>query len=135
MNEARVWNRLAARYDKSVSLFDRSYPRVRDLLREDLANRDQVLEVAAGTGQFTFELAQTVGKLTATDVSPQMVQRLAGKVGERASGNVETEVMSAYQLDVQDGSLDAIFSANALHVMETPERALREFHRALRPGG
>ncbi|MCA9666623.1 MAG: methyltransferase domain-containing protein [Myxococcales bacterium] len=135
MSEAKVWDRLAKSYDRSVRLFDRSYPRVRELLHADLADREQVLEVAAGTGQFTFDLAETVGNLKATDVSPRMVQRLAGKVAERGSGNVETEVMSAYRLDVEDGSLDAIFSANALHVMQTPERALREFHRALRPSG
>ena len=133
--EAQTWDRLAGRYDKNVKLFDRSYPRVREMLRADLEGRDHVLEVAAGTGQFTFELAETAKRLTATDVSAEMVQRLQAKLAEGGVDNVTVAVRSAYELEVDDGSLDGIFCANALHVMETPERALREFHRALRPGG
>lgn len=135
MTEAKTWDRFAEKYDKTVKHFNRSYPRVRELLRTDLANREHVLEVAAGTGQFTFDLAETAQRLTATDVSGEMVQRLQAKVAERGTDNIATMVRSAYELDVADGSLDGIFCANALHVMETPQRALREFHRALRPGG
>lgn len=135
MAEADIWDRFADRYDATVKHFDRSYPRVRELLREDLAGREHVLEVAAGTGQFTFELAQAAGRVTATDVSAQMVERLRAKVAARGADNITTAVLSAYELEVADASLDGIFCANALHVMETPERALRELHRALRPGG
>ncbi len=134
-NEAKVWDRLAGKYDRTVEHFDRSYPRVRELLRADLANREHILEVAAGTGQFTFDLAEVAGRVTATDASAEMARRLADKVTERGVGNVTATVMSAYQLDVADGSLDAVFCANALHVMEQPGLALREFHRVLAPGG
>ncbi len=135
MSEANAWDRLAGKYDKTVKHFDRSYPRIREMARADLGGRTHVLEVAAGTGQFTFELADAAGRLTATDVSPEMVERLAAKLAERNLDNVTTAVMSAYDLDVQDGALDGIFCANALHVMETPNQALAEFRRALRPGG
>ena len=39
--------------------------------------------------------------------------------------------MSAYALDTPDAAFDAVFCANALHVMEEPRRALAEFRRAL----
>ncbi len=133
--EARIWDRLAGKYDRTIRHFDRGYPRVCELLRSDLAKRRHVLEVAAGTGQFTFALAEAAERVTATDVSPEMARRLEAKVAERKAGNITTAVMSAYRLEVEDGALDGIFCANALHVMETPELALREFHRALRPGG
>lgn len=135
MSEAPVWNRLAAKYDKNVRMFDRSYPQIRERTRGDLAGRQRVLEVAAGTGQFTFELADIVAELLATDVSSEMIERLDAKLTERGVTNVNATVMSAYALDVADESLDAAFCANALHVMETPERALAELHRVLRPGG
>lgn len=135
MSEAKTWDRLSSTYDKTIGLFDRSYPRVRELLRSDLADREHVVEVAAGTGQFTFDLAETARQVTATDVSSEMVRRLQAKVAERGIQNVTTAVRSAYELDMEDGSLDGVFCANALHVMETPHRALNEFRRALRPGG
>lgn len=135
MNEDQTWDRLAGSYDKTVGHFDRSYPQVRERIRSDLAGRALVVEVAAGTGQFTFELAQVADRLVATDVSPEMIKRLSAKIAERGATNITAKVMSAYELDMPDGSVDGIFCANALHVMETPERALRELHRVLRPDG
>lgn len=135
MTEAETWNRLSSWYDVIVGLFDSSYPRVRELLRADLAGRAHVLEVAAGTGQFTFDLAETAERVTASDSSSEMVRRLQDKVDERRVRNVTTAVMSAYALEFEDGALDGIFCANALHVMETPRVALSEFRRVLRPGG
>lgn len=135
MREAETWDRLSSQYDRVVGLFDRSYPRVRELLRRDLAGREHVLEVAAGTGQFTFDLAQVAGRVTATDVSPEMVRRLDMKLRDQGVKNVETAVMNAYELEVPDQALDGIFCANALHVMESPLKALGEFKRALRRSG
>lgn len=135
VSEARTWDRLSSGYDQIVRLFDQSYPRVRGLLRQDLAGRDHVLEVAAGTGQFTFDLAETAGRVTATDISPEMIQRLQARVDTRNVKNVQVAVMSAYALEFEDASLDGIFCANALHVMESPQKALEEFRRVLCPGG
>jgi len=113
MREAETWDRLSFRYDRVVGLFDRSYPRVREALRRDPAGRGHVLEVAVGTGQFTFDLAQVAGRVTATDVSPEMVRRLDMKLRDQGVKNVETAVMNAYELEVPDQSLDGIFCANA----------------------
>lgn len=135
MSEAASWDGFAPRYGRLVRLFDRSYPRIRELLREDLAGRRRVLEVAAGTGQFTFALAELAEDLLATDVSPGMVAQLQEHLRERGLDPVRAEVMSAYELALPDGSLDAILCANALHVMEEPRRALAEFQRVLAPGG
>jgi len=93
------------------------------------------LEVAAGTGQFTFALAEAVTKLTATDASAEMIRYLDMKLAAQGIENVNTAVMSGYDLHVLDGSVDAIFCANALHVMDTPDVALQEFRRALKRGG
>ena len=133
--EVRTWDRLAGTYEGAVRLFARSYPRVQELLRDDLAEREVVLEVAAGTGQFTLTLAETATRLIASDISGEMVNRLNRKLDAHGVSNVETAVMSAYDLELEDGSIDGVFCANALHVMETPQRALGEFHRVLRPGG
>ena len=123
MNEAQVWDRLAGGYDRTVRLFSKSYPRVRELLRRDLEGHGHVLEVSAGTGQFTFALAETVTRLTATDVSAEMIRHLESKLTTQAVDNVVTAVMSGYELDVADGSffhlcripeLDAAFNAHSV---------------------
>jgi len=135
MSEAEIWDRLAPSYDRTTRHFDRSYPRIRELLAADLAGRERIVEVAAGTGQFTLDLAAIATRLTATDLSEEMIRRLDARLAAHGARDVTTRVMSAYQLDLADGSQDALVCANALHVMETPGRALAEFHRVLRPGG
>jgi len=57
VSEARTWDGLADRDDRVVRLFDQSYPAIRERLRADLAGRGRILDVAAGTGQFTAGLA------------------------------------------------------------------------------
>lgn len=135
MTEARIWDRLAGRYDTIVRLFDTSYGRVRERLATDIPAGGRVLEIAAGTGQFTIELARVADHLVATDISPAMVERLRQRITEAGLGKVECTVMSAYALDAADASFDAVFCANALHVMDDPTRALAEFRRVLRDDG
>jgi ubiquinone/menaquinone biosynthesis C-methylase UbiE len=133
MNEAKTWDRLARRYDQSVRLFNRSYPVVRARLRDHIEPTDRVLEIAAGTGQFTAALAERAAHLLATDIAPQMVAQLRAKLQGQA--NTTFRVMSAYALETEGAAFDAVFCANALHVMEHPTVALAEFHRVLRPEG
>lgn len=135
MSEARVWDRLAGRYDTVVRLFDSSYGRVRDRLDRDLPPGGRLLEIAAGTGQFTVDLASRAEHLVATDISPEMVARLRERVEQAGVQGVECTVMSAYELDAQDGSFDGVFCANALHVMNDPAQALSEFRRVLKAEG
>ena len=135
MSEAQTWDGFAARYDRIVTLFDGPYDEVRARAVASLRGRARALEVAAGTGQFTLELASAVQDLIATDISPEMVARLAQRLDGEGATHARAVVMSAYALDVPDAHLDAIFCANALHVMERPDDALAELHRALAPGG
>lgn len=134
MSEASAWNQLANRYDKTVKFFDKSYPEVRKQLRTDLKGCQRVLEIAAGTGQFTFDLAKVSDRLVTTDISSEMIQRLDRKIVDRGIQNIEASVMSAYEVPFDDNEFDAVFCANALHVMETPQKALAEFRRILKPG-
>ena len=135
MDESRTWDAMAGRYDRIVRLFDRSYPAIRARLRAELAGAERVIELAAGTGQFTRALAAAAHHVLATDVSPEMVARLTAAVTGAGVTNVEFATMSAYQLAVDDHAFDAALCANALHVMEEPARALAEIARALKPGG
>ncbi|MCH9684379.1 MAG: class I SAM-dependent methyltransferase [Deltaproteobacteria bacterium] len=134
-SEAHTWDALANRYDVIVRMFDRSYPRVRELLREDLRGCRTALEVSAGTGQFTAVLAEVVEALVASDVSPNMVAQLRTRLHDAGVTNTDVEVMNAYALSADTGVFDAVICANALHVMEQPSQALREFRRVLVPGG
>jgi SAM-dependent methyltransferase len=94
------------------------------------------LEIGSGTGYFSLNLVQlgVVERLTATDISPGMLQRLSATAGQLGL-EVETVETEAEQLPFEDGSFDLVFGHAVLHHIPDLERAFAEFRRVLRPGG
>ncbi len=70
------------------------------------APRGRVLELAAGTGQWTGQLADHADDLLVTDAAPEMLELNRAKVGERR--NVRYEVADAFDPAVA-GRFDAAF--------------------------
>jgi SAM-dependent methyltransferase len=97
-----------------------------------------VLDIAAGTGDQGFLVAERVGdggKLISTDFAPSMVE-VARRVGERAGlGNVEYRVLNAERMDLEDDSVDGVLCRFGYMLMADPAAALAETRRVLRQGG
>lgn len=68
---------------------------IRAAIRE-VAAGGRVLEIAAGTGQWTGLLADMADELLATDASPEMLDLNRARVGARA--NVRYEVADAFSI-------------------------------------
>jgi SAM-dependent methyltransferase len=107
----------------------------------DLASRlarlaaSEVLEVAAGTGVLTRELAARLPRevaITATDLNQPMIDRAASAGTVRPVTWRQADVMS---LPFADATFDAV--ACQFSVMFFPDRpaAFAEIRRVLRPGG
>jgi SAM-dependent methyltransferase len=94
------------------------------------------LEVGAGTGYFSINLlrAGVVGAATATDISPGMLAAL-GDNAAAAGVEVATAACDAEELPFPDASFDLVVGHAVLHHLPDLDRAFREFHRVLRPGG
>jgi ubiquinone/menaquinone biosynthesis C-methylase UbiE len=94
------------------------------------------LEIGSGTGYFSLNLLQlgVVERLTATDISPGMLQRLAS-TAEDLGLSAQTVATEAEELPFEDESFDIVFGHAVLHHIPDLERAFSEFRRVLRPGG
>jgi ubiquinone/menaquinone biosynthesis C-methylase UbiE len=94
------------------------------------------LEIGSGTGYFSLNLLQmgTIERLTATDISPGMLRRLA-TTAEGLGLEVDTVATEAEELPFEDESFDLVFGHAVLHHIPDLERAFAEFRRVLRPGG
>jgi ubiquinone/menaquinone biosynthesis C-methylase UbiE len=94
------------------------------------------LEIGSGTGYFSLNLMQlgVVERLTATDISPGMLDRLSTTAGDLGL-RVETAVTEAEELPFEDESFDVVFGHAVLHHIPDLDRAFAEFRRVLRPGG
>src|SRR6476469_3630455 len=94
------------------------------------------LEIGSGTGYFSLNLLQlgVIERLTATDISPGMLSRLA-KTAEGLGLEIETAATEAEELPFEDESYDIVFGHAVLHHIPDLDRAFAEFRRVLRPGG
>jgi len=97
---------------------------------------ERALEIGAGTGYFSLNLAQTavVAEAVATDISPGMVAQVR-RSAERLEVRVEAEVAAADDLPFPTGSFDLVVGHAVLHHLPDLARAFSEFRRVLRPGG
>jgi ubiquinone/menaquinone biosynthesis C-methylase UbiE len=95
------------------------------------------LEIGSGTGYFSLNLVQlgAIERLTATDISPGMLTRLAATAETLGLGGVSTVATEAETLPFEDESFDLVFGHAVLHHIPDLDRAFAEFRRVLRPGG
>lgn len=93
-----------------------------------------VLELGSGLGEASLYLAQKGAQVTATDISPGMLN-IVKKRAARLGVTVTTQVVSANELTgIKDNSFDVVYAANLLHHVDI-QQCVREAHRVLKPGG
>lgn len=98
----------------------------------------RALEVGCGTGYFglNLTLADVIGELVCTDISPGMIEVLranAERLG--VSERVHAVRAAAGALPFADASFDVVLGHAVLHHLPDLELAFSEFMRVLRPGG
>jgi hypothetical protein len=110
--QGRFWKRHARRYDRATLVLNRRFPEMAALVAERLRGCDVVVEVAAGTGLVTLPLASSVGRVLATDLSPEMLAILQPRVADRGFANVAVQRCNALHLPFRERVADAIVAAN-----------------------
>ncbi len=102
-----------------------------EMLTSDLPDNANVLELGCGTGLFTYEFVKKPIKLTAIDISPDLLEEAKKII---SSSNVSFKVENAYDMSFPDNSFDAVIGSSVLHHLDI-EKALHEIYRVLKPGG
>ena len=110
--------------------------KLRKALGEEPGRYGAALEIGAGTGYFGLNLARSgiVERLTATDISPGMVDVLSAKAAELGVA-VDTARCEAAELPFEDDSFDLVLGHAVLHHLPDLDDAFDEFKRVLRPSG
>ena len=129
----REWERLVGRVIDRVN-----FEVHKRLLDEFVRQGDRVLEVGAGPGRFTLELARIGAHIVVGDISPGQLELHAEK-----TTSVEDAIESRGLMDVVDLSRydDERFDATVCYggaisyVFDHAERAVSELLRVTKPGG
>ena len=108
------------------------------LERAPLRRGMAIMDLGAGTGFLTVELAQRCGpdaRVIAVDPWPAAMARLRRKIAHIGLANVELVQLDAGDLALPDSTLDLVVCNLGINNFEHPDRILRMCHRVLKPGG
>lgn len=94
---------------------------------------DTVLECACGTGAISRAVAAKCRKLVAVDLSSKMMKQAEKKC--KKYGNAIFRKADITKLNCRDGRFDKVIAGNVIHLLDEPEKAVREMMRVCKKGG
>ncbi|MFT4229275.1 MAG: methyltransferase domain-containing protein [Microbacterium sp.] len=96
---------------------------------------DRLLDVGAGPGTITADLAQRVAHVTATEIGADELALARATAAERDAANVDFRIADVHALPFEDDAFDVVHAHQVLQHVADPVQALRELARVTRPGG
>ncbi|MBE9144800.1 class I SAM-dependent methyltransferase [Planktothrix mougeotii] len=103
----------------------------------DLKPTDNVADIGAGTGYFTFRISPLVplGKVFAVDVQPEMLALINFVKTQENIPNIEPILGTIDHPNLPESSLDLALMVDAYHEFQYPLEMMQGIVKALKPGG
>ncbi len=128
----RIWERLAPRYDKDITFFEKVlFAGGREWVCSQA--KGDVLEIAVGTGR-NFALSSPDVRLTGIDLSASMLN-IARQRADQLGRQVDLRVGDAQALEFADETFDTVVFTLSLCSIPDDRKAVAEARRVLRAGG
>ena len=131
-----VFDSVAPKYDLMSMGMHRAW-KAYTVLVANLREGQQVLDIAAGTGDLALAFSRKVGitgRVVHTDINEAMLRTGRDRLLD-AGVTLPTMVCDAEKLPFADGQFDLVSVAFGLRNMTRKDVALAEMNRVLRPGG
>lgn len=140
-------NATRTQWDSSAKSWNDSGAKIRVWLRSStdamldgahVKSGAHVLDVAAGAGDQTLDVAARVGAgghVLATDISPGILEFARANARQAGFDNIDTQTADGENLGVAPGRFDAVICRLGLMFFPDPLKGLHEMHHALKPGG
>ena len=106
------------------------------IIKEHLPQKENlnILDVGTGTGFFAILLSKLDHKITAIDISSQMIEE-AKKNAKEFNISAEFKKMNAQNLDFKDCTFDVVIARNLTWTLPDVMKAYKEWYRVLKVGG
>jgi len=132
---AKFWDRKAERYSARPISDEDAYEEKLRITSEYLGPEMRVLEFGCGTGSTALIHAPSVRQIHAIDVSKNMIKIARTKASAMDIRNVTFACTAIEDLELRDGSFDAVLGLNILHLLGNWREVLVQVNRFLKPGG
>jgi FkbM family methyltransferase len=98
---------------------------------------DVVADIGAGTGYFSFRMAQRVpqGRVLAVDIQPEMLEIVQARIDRGDGDNVVPVLGTVQDPRLPEGQVDLILLVDAYHEFSHPAEMGAAMARSLAPGG
>ena len=130
----KYWSRFADTYDQKMEYV------VGKELRDDIVQElnclpelGELVELGCGPGTFSETIASKTKRMWATDLSDRLLGVARKRIGDHPKVTIQNENCMATSF--QSETMDSVFMANLIHVVESPRTLLQECHRILRKDG
>jgi len=97
-----------------------------------------VADIGAGTGYYSWRMAQRVGAggtVYAVDIQPEMIRLLEQQMSKRGAANVKALLGTPTDPGLPPAGIDLALMVDVYHELEYPYEMLAAIVRALKPGG
>src|SRR3954468_24796483 len=133
-----VFSRVARRYDLMNDVMSGGMHRLwkdRFVRRVRPRRGETILDMAGGTGDVAFRLAERGARVIVADINPDMLEVGRQRAAKRRIEGLAWSVENAESLSFADASFDAYTIAFGIRNVTHVQKALEEAHRVLRLGG
>ena len=96
-----------------------------------------VADIGAGTGYFSFRIAERVpqGKVLAVDIQQEMLDMIESRMQQEQVRNIEMILGTEQDPRLAENSVDLVLLVDAYHEFSWPREMAEGMFRALKPGG
>ncbi len=104
----------------------------------DIRDGSSVLDVAAGAGDQSMQIADRVGPggyVLATDISSNILDHAAANAQAEGYGQIDVQVMDGENLTIEPDQFDAVVSRVGMIYFPDLAKTLKGIRRVLKPGG
>jgi demethylmenaquinone methyltransferase/2-methoxy-6-polyprenyl-1,4-benzoquinol methylase len=134
----QVFSSVARRYDVMNDFMSGGMHRLwkdRFVARVKPRTGDEILDMAGGTGDVAFRMAQRGAKVTVADINADMLEVGKQRAEQRDIARLKWKVENAEHLSFADASFEAYTIVFGIRNVTDIPAALREAYRVLRRGG
>jgi SAM-dependent methyltransferase len=143
MSETKPGDYVLGTHDEELERLGVQHRAWRDVVLECWKNAGvgdgaRVLDVGAGPGYATVDLAEIVGakgRVVAVERSPHFVDAIRRTVNERSLSNVEVHELDLMNADLPAGPFDFAWCRWVLCFLSDPELLVKKIANVMRPGG